>query len=183
MQQPTYCSRHFAADEMRTQHACMCGLHGRGPHAWCAANLHRTGNSPFSSSRAPRHASQTDATLVVTSATGASGILLVCNAPREREGEVADTARAQRRSCLMAMKPLDVMSVCLAVCIVASCAAAFDPFAQAAGGGGGGRPTDPQQDAIPAGPYVYELSVAELRGGALADGRLWFVEYYVPWCR
>ncbi|PNH09378.1 Protein disulfide-isomerase 2 [Tetrabaena socialis] len=34
----------------------------------------------------------------------------------------------------------------------------------------------------PAGPWVTELNLFNLRG-SIGDGRMWFVMYYVPWCR
>lgn len=83
---------------------------------------------------------------------------------------------------MQAMKVIRSIIVIAALAALLVVVSASNPFADQ---GPGGRPMgDPQQaKSIPAGPYVYELSLQEMKDGALSDGRLWFVEYYVPWCR
>ncbi|KAG2485805.1 hypothetical protein HYH03_015516 [Edaphochlamys debaryana] len=58
-------------------------------------------------------------------------------------------------------------------------AAAQQSAAQAPGGPAAG---DPAAQPFPAGPGITELNIWTFRG-SVADGRLWFIQFYVPWCR
>lgn len=97
-------------------------------------------------------------------------------------------------SCSISIRPSTVSTHAIVACaylLLLTPALAFsNPFSSShshghgGGGSGAGRGQgDPGTGAIPAGPYVHELAPQGLRGRQLADGRLWFVQYYVPWCR
>lgn len=54
------------------------------------------------------------------------------------------------------------------------------PATTAAGNSGGQRQSDHH---LPSGsPHVFELNQFNFHAST-SDGRLWFVEFYVPWCR